>query len=132
MSEEKKISIDEYQKALFAQLAMMLASSALQQMGKLVNPVTKKAEVNLEGAQATIDLIDMLAAKTRGNLDKEEERMMSEILSSLKLNYVETAQGAPAGAAPAPSPTSPEAAPSAQPPTAGDDDREPKFHKKYG
>ena len=68
----------------------MLAMSAIQQMGKLVDPGTGKAEINLEAAKATIDMLDMLEARTRGNLDAEETRLLKDTLMSLKMNYVET------------------------------------------
>ena len=77
-------------KILFMHLVSMLAMSAIQQMGKLVNPATGKAETNLEAAQATIDMLDMLFTKTKNNLDADEEKLMKETLASLKLNFVET------------------------------------------
>lgn len=92
MSENKK----EMNKILFANLIMMLSSSAMQQLGKLVNPASGKTEVHLEGARMTIDMLEMLKEKTTGNLDAEEEKMMKEILSMLQLNYVETAENPPA------------------------------------
>lgn len=82
-------------KILFANLVMMLSSSAMQQLGKLVNPLTNKTEVSLEGARMTIDMLEMLKAKTEGNLDAEEAKMMKEILSTLQINYVETSQNPP-------------------------------------
>jgi len=77
-------------KVLFMHLVSMLAMSAIQQMGKLVDPGTGKAEINLEAAQATIDMLDMLEARTRGNLDAEETRLLKDTLMSLKMNYVES------------------------------------------
>lgn len=83
-------------KALFANLVMMLSSSAMQQLGKLINPMTNKTEVSLEGARMTIDMLEMINAKTKGNLDEEEEKMMKELLSTLQMNFVETSQNPPA------------------------------------
>lgn len=77
-------------KIMFMHLVSMLAMSAIQQMGKLVDPSTGKAEINLEAAQATIDMLDMLEAKTRGNLDADETKLLKDTLMSLKMNYVET------------------------------------------
>jgi len=77
-------------KVLFMHLVSMLAMSAIQQMGKLVDPATGKAAINLEAAQATIDMLDMLFTKTKNNLDAAEEKLMKETLASLKLNFVET------------------------------------------
>ena len=77
-------------KVLFMHLVSMLAMSAIQQMGKLVDPGTGKAEINLEAAQATIDMLDMLEARTRGNLDAAETKLLKDTLMSLKMNYVES------------------------------------------
>ena len=77
-------------KIMFMHLVSMLAMSAIQQMGKLVDPGTGKAEINLEAAQATIDMLDMLEARTRGNLDAEETKLIKDTLMSLKMNYVES------------------------------------------
>ena len=56
-------------KALFANLVMMLSTSAMQQLGMIENPITKQAEVNLQGAQLSIDMLSMLRDKTTGNRD---------------------------------------------------------------
>jgi hypothetical protein len=92
----------ETHKALFMELTMMLSSSAMQHLGKIINPLTGKTELNLEAAQATIDMLDMLQAKTQGNLDRDEERLLKSSISSLQMNYVETAASPAAKAAPAP------------------------------
>ena len=115
--------------SLFAQLVVTLATSCLQHLGKLVNPMTRKAETNLDAAQATIELLDMLQAKTKGNLDAEEDKMLRDTITALNMNYVETMQAAPQ---PSPS-TPPPAEAKAQPDvTAGPgSDSQPKYHKKY-
>jgi len=77
MVDEKKYTEQDFHKALFMNLVMMLASSAMQQMGKIVNPITNKTEINMEGAQLTIDMLIMLQKKTAGNLDDEEKRMIA-------------------------------------------------------
>jgi hypothetical protein len=112
-------------KALFMELVIMLSSSAMQYLGKIINPMTSKTELNLEAAQATIDMIEMIEAKTRGNLDRDEDRLLKNTLTSLRMNYVETAAAAPAKTEP-PAATTPEPAPDAT-----KDEKEPKFHKSY-
>jgi polyhydroxyalkanoate synthesis regulator phasin len=127
---------NDLNKVLFMNLVMMLASSAMQQMGKLVNPMTQKAEVNLEGAQVTIDLLTMVQTKTKGNLDKDEEKMLTDLLTSLQLNYVSTAEAAAAGKKEAPAAEQPAAAASTPPPPSPPPDtdtkKDPKFRKSYG
>ncbi len=138
-------------KTLFAGLVMMLGSSAMQQMGKLVNPLTGKTEVDLRGAQSSIDLIEMLQARTRGNLEGAEEKMLKDLLASLQMNYVQTAAQNPASppqpeksaaekpaaadakdepAEPTAAPEPAQAEPAAAPAT--ENNRERKFHKSYG
>lgn len=90
MNDTDTLTPDELNKALFTHLVMSLASSAMQHMGKLVNPGSGKTEINLEAAQSTIDVIEMLSAKSKGNLDNEESRFLQQTLTTLRLNYVET------------------------------------------
>ncbi len=54
----------EKNEMMFVQLVSMFQAAALQQMGKMKNPVTDKVERNMEQAQLSIDLIDMLKEKT--------------------------------------------------------------------
>jgi hypothetical protein len=77
------------QNILFTQLVVMFHMAAMQQMGKLKNPITDKVERDLAAAQTSIDMLDMLKDKMRGNLMQEEERFLSDALRELKLNYVD-------------------------------------------
>ncbi len=86
---------ESLQTILFANLVLMLGSTAMQQLGKIVNPMTNKSETNLEGARTTIDMIEMIQARTEGNRTDDEEKLLSDTLSSLQINYVETSQKEP-------------------------------------
>ncbi len=44
---------------------------------------------NLELARQTIDILEMLHAKTQGNLEPEEQRLLESVLHDLRLRYVE-------------------------------------------
>jgi len=72
----------------FISLISMFASSAYQSMGKIANPITGKVERNLDGAQGMIDILVTLQKKTRGNLTKDEERMLTSTISDLQMNFV--------------------------------------------
>ena len=74
---------------LFMQLIMQNQQIAMMSMGKLKHPVTDKIERNLELAKISIDTLDMLKEKTKGNLSSYEEKFLDEVLRELKLNYVE-------------------------------------------
>ena len=75
---------------LFQGLVISLAAATMQHLGKTMNPMTNKIDKNLQAAQATIDMLDMLAAKTQGNLGEAETKLLKSVLADLKLNYVET------------------------------------------
>ena len=73
----------------FSQLVLMFHAAAMQQMGKIKNPLLDKIERDLAAAQSSIDLLDMLKGKTKGNLAPDEERLLTNVLKELKLNYVD-------------------------------------------
>ena len=74
---------------MFFYLVSSFEMAALQQMGKMKNPLTDKIEKNLEQAQFTIDLLDMLKEKTKGNLNDDESKFLEHLLGQLKLNYLD-------------------------------------------
>jgi hypothetical protein len=71
------------------QLIIQNQQIAMMAMGKIKNPVTDKIDRNLEHAKIYIDTLDMLLARTKGNLSEYEEKFLSETLKELKLNYVD-------------------------------------------
>jgi hypothetical protein len=77
--------------ALFAGLIMMFHAAAMQQMGKTKNPQTDKIERNLEQAQMSIDMLDMLHSVSKGNLTTEQLKFLETALKELKINYVDEA-----------------------------------------
>lgn len=80
---------------LFMQLVLQNQQLAMMSMGKLKNPVSDKIERNLEFAKMSIDTLDMLVAKTKGNLSEYEEKFLTEVIKDLKLNYVDEANREP-------------------------------------
>ena len=87
---------------------MQNASMAMIFLGHTPHPESGKTEVNLDHARVFIDTLEMLEAKTRGNLDKDEERFLKQNLTSLRMAYVEAVNQ---GAAQPAAPPTPEAAP---------------------
>jgi hypothetical protein len=79
----------EKNQLLFTQLVAMFHFAAMQQMGKVKNPMTDAIERDLSAAQGSIDVLDMLREKTRGHLSPEEEKFLNQVLQELKLNYVD-------------------------------------------
>jgi len=80
---------DDQFTALFGGLVTMFQTAAMQQMGKIQNPATDKVERDLDQAQMSIDMLEMLKEKTKGNLKPEEEQFISNVLRELRLNYVD-------------------------------------------
>ena len=80
---------EEIEKAQFLQLVFGLQSSAWMLMGKVMNPMTGKIEKNLEQAKISIDTLEMLKNKTKGNLSKDEENILNSALNQLRLNFIE-------------------------------------------
>ena len=71
------------------QLVFSLKTAAMQQMGKIVSPVTGKVERDLTIAQTTIDILAMLETKMKGNLSDEESGFISRSLYELRMNFVD-------------------------------------------
>ena len=74
---------------LFMQLVMMFQSMAMQQLGKVMNPMTQKVERDLGQAKNFIDLLSMLEGKTVGNLSDGEQKLLQQALFDLRMNYVD-------------------------------------------
>ena len=72
----------------FPTFIMSLNAAAFVNLGVLENPATGKKEKSLDLAKQTIDILCMLEEKTRGNLSKDEESMLKNILYDLRIIYV--------------------------------------------
>jgi hypothetical protein len=78
----------------FIELVMMNAQQAALCLGQMAHPSTGKAEVNLEAAKMFIDHLEIIKEKTRGNLSKDEEKILTSVLSELQLAFVQVSSGA--------------------------------------
>lgn len=83
----------------FMGLVQLLAMQAMVGLGGLAGPPGQEIPPNLELAKHHIDLLDVLDAKTKGNLSPEEKRLLDTTLHQLRMAYVEAVQG---GGVPAP------------------------------
>ena len=86
---EEKMSDQEVFKIMFMQLVYTFQNAAVMQLGKMMNPATNKIEKNLPQAQATIEMLRMLKAKTVNNLEKQEQDMLDQVVYTLELNYAD-------------------------------------------
>lgn len=89
MAEQESSQELPEQEELFTYLVSNFYSSAYIQMGKIANPITDEVEKDMEQAQFTIDLLDMLKEKTEGNLTEKEQNFLTRAIRELKMNYME-------------------------------------------
>ncbi len=69
----------------FSTFLVSLASSALAHLGEVSNPAATPVDIAL--ARQTMELIDMLAEKTKGNLDEDEASLMGALQKELRERY---------------------------------------------
>jgi hypothetical protein len=134
-------SSQEMMSALFAQLIMQQTNMAMILLGKVNHPESGQSYKDVESARVFIDQLEMLEAKTKGNLTKEETALLKQSLMNLRLAFVDAVQtpqpassgtatketSTPSGAQAAAAPS--EAAGEAS--TAEQDEHRKKFSKKY-
>jgi len=72
----------------FAGFILSLNTTALFHLGELPHPEFGKSSVDLELVKNTIDTLSLLRDKTRGNLDKDEEELMTNVIYDLKIRFV--------------------------------------------
>jgi hypothetical protein len=73
----------------FSTFVLSLYSSAMVHLGETENPETGRREAQLHLAKHTIDVLGMLKEKLDSGLDDEEAQMLCDLLSQLRLKYVQ-------------------------------------------
>lgn len=74
----------------FSTFILSLSSSVLMSLGVVENPITGKLEKEPAIARQTIDLIELMREKTKGNLTDEEVKLLDGVLHELRLWYVKS------------------------------------------
>ncbi len=88
--ERKSAPIDFYT------FVLSLASSAFVHLGDAPHPETgEPVPPDFPLAQQTIDILAMLREKTKGNLTQEEEKFLENLLTDLRLRFVQKSAGKP-------------------------------------
>lgn len=77
-------------------LISMLTTQALFALGLLRMKGEEPHEPDLELARYNIDMLQVLDEKTKGNLSPEEQQLLKNTLSDLRMGYVSVAQQAAA------------------------------------
>ena len=138
------LSREEILAAQFANMVMQQTNMALMFLGKVPHPETGQPVKDVDTAQIFIDQLEMLEAKTKGNLNKQEEGLLKQSLMALRMAFVEViesggkpaAEEKPSAAQPASTDQPKAEDQTAQQPIAGgpiadDGDSRKKFSKKY-
>jgi hypothetical protein len=85
----------------FFSLVTSLNDLALRGMGKIQDPVSGETRRDMNLARTAIDWLDVIQEKTTGNLSDDESRFLRQVVTMLRMNYVEEVEAdkqAPAGA----------------------------------
>ncbi|RUM33978.1 MAG: DUF1844 domain-containing protein [Desulfobulbus sp.] len=78
----------------FITFILSLNTTALFHLGELAHPETGKKILDLELAKHTIDTLAMLAEKTDGNLDEQENELLTKVLYELKMRFIKVSEAA--------------------------------------
>ena len=105
--ESADFSREEMMSALFVQMVIQQSNVAMMLLGKVPHPESGQIVRDLDGAKLFIDQLEMLEAKTKGNLTHHEEGLLKQSLMALRLAFVEAVES--------PEPAQPKAAPPAPP-----------------
>jgi hypothetical protein len=79
---------NDYPPVNFTNFVLSLSTSALFHFGDFPDSEGGQTQKNLPAAKQTIDILDMLNEKTKGNLDKNENNLIQGVLYELKMRYV--------------------------------------------
>jgi len=78
--------------ANFQGLISMFVTQAYLALGILRMKEEEEREPDLAMAKYNIDLLGVIEEKTKGNLDEEEAKMLEEVLSQLRMAFVQLSQ----------------------------------------
>lgn len=78
----------------FGEFVLSLASSCLMSLGQIPDAPGGRGEPDLDAAGSILDVLDMLKAKTAGNLDSQESALLEQTLFQLKMTYLQVRKGA--------------------------------------
>lgn len=72
----------------FTTFVLSLSSSALVHLGEAPDPSTGKVDFQPHLAKQVIDILGMLKQKAEKGLTEEEQQLMCEMLTTLRMKYV--------------------------------------------
>jgi len=126
-----ELSRADQHSALFANLVLQQSNMAMLLMGRTAPAGSDKPIKDLEAAQLFIDQLEMLEAKTKGNLSNQESAMLKQTLMALRLEFVEAVGSGGSEKKPQAEPAAGGAPDQAPTPAPGAEEAHKKFSKKY-
>ena len=84
----------------FVQFIMVQAQNILYVLGRIPTPEGERLPPNLQAAKMMIDHLDLIALKTQGNLNAQEEKILKEALQQVQMAFVEASGGTPSSMMP--------------------------------
>ena len=124
--------------ARFASMILQQTNMALMLLGRIPHPESGQSHTDVEAARMFIDQLEMLEHKTRGNLEPQEEKLLQQSLTTLRMAFVEAISEEPESresvktkAEPAAADTPTGSSPAPDPAKQPDEESRRKFVKKY-
>lgn len=73
----------------FETLVSYLGTTAMFQLGMMAGPGGERIPADLTSAHHTINMLEVIERKTRGNLTPDESRLLEDVLYELRIAYIE-------------------------------------------
>jgi hypothetical protein len=91
----RDLSREEIMSALFAHMVIQNTNMALMLLGQVPHPESGERLHDVEAARMFIDQLEMLEVKTKGNLTREEEKLLKQSLTHLRMTFVQAVENPP-------------------------------------
>lgn len=130
----RDMSQEEIMSALFAHMVIQNTNMALMLLGQVPHPESGERLHDVEAARMFIDQLEMLEVKTKGNLTREEEKLLKQSLTHLRMTFVQAVENPPKAEPGAkPEPAAPAEPKIETPPASADAEAESRkrFSKKF-
>ncbi len=90
MSDEKKRKPASGELTMdFSAFILSLNASSLIHLGEIPDPESRSRGVNIPAAKHTIEILEIIKDKTAGNLDDDEDKLLDDILYTLRLKFLQ-------------------------------------------
>jgi hypothetical protein len=76
----------------FSSFILSLSSSTLLHLGEIADPQSGEKKKDMALAKQSIDIINLLKDKTKGNLTQEEEKLLDHLLYDLRMRFVKAGE----------------------------------------